>query len=316
MVNFLLKFLKNVMSFNGLSLGRIKTSIIFVLMFITLVNVMFTALYQTTSAEELVVLPNHMGRINALGYYVVYGEIENRGSSAASNIIITVTFFDASGNVIGEKIGSPFLDVLPAGAKSPFELYLSTAAASKVSSYKFDVKYTTTNPKPEKLKILSSKTQIYIDQKLSISGEIENTGDSKADIVKVAVACYDEAGRVITATETYIYEIGPHEKTNYEVVVEEWWLTKNIRSYSLYVESLEYAMIPSSYDHAPVSEISSSTSVSSQPSPTSLTTSSLTTSGSYASPALVEPSLVGVAFLTILCLSFLFYIMIKRRPSM
>jgi len=91
-------------------------------------------------------------------------------------------------------------------------VYLSTAAVSKVSSYKFDVKYTTTNPKPEKLKILSSKTQIYIDQKLSISGEIENTGDSKANTVKVVIACYDEAGRVITATETYIYEIEPHEK--------------------------------------------------------------------------------------------------------
>lgn len=213
-----------------------------------------TILLEETSADDVMILPNHYGRKNymGLGYYAVFGEIENRGSSAVAHVMITATFYDENGNKIGEEIGHPYLEVLSPGRKSPFEVLLKTAAADKVHNYELKVKYMAADPKPEKLKILSSETWVGIEKQLCIRGEIENTGDGKAVTVKIAVSCYDEADRIIAATVSYIAEIGAHKKINYTVVVPEWWITKYIRSYSLYAESMEYAMIPSNFDHIPV----------------------------------------------------------------
>jgi len=182
--------------------------------------------FEAKASGTVVVLPNHTGWRDALGYYRVSGEVENAGNGAVKDVWITATFYDAGGNMIGTANEHAYLKVLLPGRKSPFEVLLTTAAASQVHHYSLSVTATDTDPIPEGLEILSSNSYIEsISGNLVVSGIIKNVASETAHTVKVIAAS--------------------NETTSFNVMLD--WNTYRVglvSTYSLTAESLEYALVP------------------------------------------------------------------------
>ncbi|MEM2242510.1 MAG: FxLYD domain-containing protein [Candidatus Bathyarchaeia archaeon] len=204
--------------------------------------------FEAKASGTVVVLPNHTGWRDALGYYRVSGEVENAGDGAVKDVWITATFYDAGGNMIGTANEHAYLKVLLPGRKSPFEVLLTTAAASQVHHYSLSVTATDTDPIPEGLEILSSNSYIEsISGNLVVSGIIKNVASETAHTVKVIAAFYNESGYVVATVCSYLgsQDLGPNETTSFNVMLD--WNTYRVglvSTYSLTAESLEYALVP------------------------------------------------------------------------
>ncbi|MEM0358185.1 MAG: FxLYD domain-containing protein [Candidatus Bathyarchaeia archaeon] len=202
---------------------------------------------EVKAGGTVVVLPNHTGWRDALGYYRVSGEVENAGDGAVKDVWITATFYDAGGNMIGTANEHAYLKVLLPGRKSPFEVLLTTAAASQVHHYSLSVTATDACPIPEGLEILSSSSYIDISGNLVVSGIIKNVASGTAHTVKVIAAFYDESGYVVATSCSYLgsQDLGPNETTSFNVMLD-WNIYRVglVSTYSLTAESLEYALVP------------------------------------------------------------------------
>lgn len=203
--------------------------------------------FEAKASGTVVVLPNHTGWRDALGYYRVSGEVENVGNSAVKDVWITATFYDAGGNTIGTAYEHAHLKVLLPGRKSPFEVLLTTAAASQVHHYSLSVVATDTDPIPEGLEILSSSSYVDISGNRVVSGSIKNVASGTAYTVKVIAAFYNETGYVVATSYSYLssQDLGPNETASFDVVL--YWNTNRVElvaTYSLTAESLEYALVP------------------------------------------------------------------------
>lgn len=202
--------------------------------------------FEAKASGAVVVLPNHTGWRDALGYYRVSGEVKNVGNSAVKDAWITATFYDAGGNIIGTAYEHAYLKVLLPGRKSPFEVLLTTAAASQVHHYSLSVVASDADPLPEGLEILSNTLYIEISGDLVVSGVIKNVASETAHTVKVIAAFYNATGYVVATSYSYLgsQDLGPNENASFNIVLR--WNTCRVglvATYSLTAESLEYALV-------------------------------------------------------------------------
>jgi len=220
----------------------------FLLVLVFAVLLFAMRVFEVKASGLVVVLPNHTGWRDALGYYRVSGEVENIGNNAVKDAWITATFYDASGNTIGTAYEHAYLKVLLPGRKSPFEVLLTTAAASQVHHYSLSVVATDTDPIPEGLEILSSSSYIEsISGNLIVSGNIKNVASETAHTVKVIAAFYNESGYVVATSCSYLgsQDLGPNETASFDIVL--YWNTNRVplvTAYYLTAESVEYALVP------------------------------------------------------------------------
>jgi hypothetical protein len=168
--------------------------------------------FEAKADATVSVLPNHTGWLDALGYYRVSGEVENVGDNAVKDVWITATFYDSGGNMIGTAYEHAHLKVLLPGRKSPFEVLLTTAAASRVHNYTLSVVATQTDPIPEGLEILSSNCYTDIAGSLIVNGSIKNIASDTARTVKVVASFYNATGYVVATSYSYLssQDLGPN----------------------------------------------------------------------------------------------------------
>ncbi|MEM2337894.1 MAG: FxLYD domain-containing protein [Candidatus Bathyarchaeia archaeon] len=204
-------------------------------------------IFEAKAGDTVVVLPNHTGWYDAIGYYRVSGEVENSGNNAVKDVWITVNFYDSSGNMIGTAYNHAYLHVLLPGRKSPFEVLLTTAAASRVHHYSLNVVATDTDPVPEGLEILSSSSHIEISGDLVVTGSIKNIAQNTAHSVKVIAAFYNATGYVVATSYAYLssQDLGSNEIESFQMVLSSsTGRVQLVSSYSLTAESLEYSVVP------------------------------------------------------------------------
>jgi len=202
--------------------------------------------FEAKAEATVSVLPNHTGWLDALGYYRVSGEVENVGDNAVKDVWITATFYDSGGNIIGTAYNHAHLKVLLPGRKSPFEVLLTTAAASRVHNYSLSVVATQTDPIPEGLEILSSNCYIDITGSLIVNGSIKNIASDTAHTVKVVASFYNATGYVVATSYSYLssQDLGPNETATFEIILESnTGRVPLVSSYFLTAESLEYALV-------------------------------------------------------------------------
>jgi len=203
--------------------------------------------FEAKADANVSILPNHTGWRDGLGYYHVSGEVENVGDNAVKDIWITATFYDSGGNTIGTASDHAYLKVLLPGRKSPFEVLLTTAAASQVHHYSLSVVATETDPIPEGLEILSSNHYVDITGSLIVNGSIRNIASDTAHTVKVVASFYNAAGYVVATSYSYLnsQDLGSNETAIFNIILEpSTGRVSLVSSYFLTAESLEYALVP------------------------------------------------------------------------
>ncbi len=137
---------------------------------------------------------------NPPGTLWCFGEVANPGGSVLSEMVIGVNLFDANGELLASQAAYTALDVVPIGQTVPFAVpfddppasfaQYQVAAISAVPLLGKTRYALTLNP------VEVSATQIG-EQTYRVSGQLENTGTDDVESIKLVVAAYDEAGKIL-----------------------------------------------------------------------------------------------------------------------
>jgi len=202
---------------------------------------------QSVKAAAQVNILTHSGWLDSVGYYHVSGEVENTGDASASFIKITATFYDSSDTVIDTSFTFTSLDILLPGRKSPFEvLLIDTTQAAKVDHYSLSVTFSTTDPIPLGLDILSHSSYTDIIGYMHVVGEIKNVGTGSATNVQVIATFYDSGGNVVATGFTFSdpSDINAGQKAPFEIILTYTNRVALVDSYVLTAQSSQYALVP------------------------------------------------------------------------
>jgi hypothetical protein len=198
-------------------------------------------------AQDIEIL-SHSAYVDTLGYYRVFGEVQNIGSSNFTDVEITATFYNASDEVVSTAIANIPLIVLLEGQKSPFALVVASVTQSaKIDHYTLVVSdYSVfSGSKPIGLEIVSTSTSIILDY-FYVDGEIKNIGDSTASFILVVATFYNSTGHVVNVADNYAnpHTIEAGETAPFTVSPNLPDLTPLIAYYALVAESDEFTSIP------------------------------------------------------------------------
>ncbi len=160
-----------------------------------------TALPPDTVLLGLLSDHNFTDKFNTL---TIVGEVRNDSSLNVGQASITITFYDASGNIVATANGETILEVLSPREISPFIITLAKPAG--LASYSLRA---IARPVEPELKSQLAVTELkrYEDEAgfLHIKGVVKNAGNLISKRTKVAAVIYGRDGRVINVGFTYVH---------------------------------------------------------------------------------------------------------------
>lgn len=137
------------------------------------------------------------------------GEIINHSDEPVNGVSIAVTVDDADGELVTTDVGTTGLEIIPAGGVSPFKVtfwddvpedgdYSAVVNGDFANEYALESWYTDFE--------IIEHTLDYDEDDLEVvvSGRVRNTGDTKAESVKVVLTGYDEEEDVVVAETGYL----------------------------------------------------------------------------------------------------------------
>ncbi|NIO71183.1 MAG: hypothetical protein GTN71_19660 [Anaerolineae bacterium] len=163
-----------------------------------------------------------------LGFITIVGEVRNDLQMNVGKVLVTATFYNASGDVIEEASTSTMMDILLPGQRSPFALILPRPVDLWEYSLRITARPTLEQPLAG-LEVVQSHA--YEDQVgfYHVTGEVENTGQRTADRVQVIVTLYDKWGKIVNAGFVYSEPrpVRPGEKAAFDCSFNYYPLVKD-----------------------------------------------------------------------------------------
>ncbi len=149
--------------------------------------------------ETLVSVVSHRQRIDG-DYYHIVGEVKNEGGAPVEYVKVIATLYDEADKVVGVTYSYAILDAVPAAGKSPFEL--TTDRWAGAVRYEIQAQASPGELGRQGISVKSHTSSSNGDY-VSIVGEVQNSGDTDAEYVKVVVTFYDGAGAVAGVAYSY-----------------------------------------------------------------------------------------------------------------
>jgi len=152
----------------------------------------------TPSAPPLEILSSQ-SYVDA-GWYHIVGEVRNNTDDPMEFVKIIATLHDDNNNITGTDFTYTELDVIPPGGKSPFETGTDQYAGTTI--YKLQVQGDPGVLGRQDL-VISGDSSYEDYGWLHIQGEVQNTGTTPAEFVKLIVTLYDANGNVVGMDFSY-----------------------------------------------------------------------------------------------------------------
>ena len=176
----------------------------------------------------------------------VVGEIRNDLQAPVSQMAVSVTLLDESGDPIATEETRSLVNTVMPGMTSPFDLIVTGSMADQVRSYSLDIDYRVAPPKSQVIDITSSKLSRDSHDNLMITGIVTNRGEITANTVSVVATLYDDNGDVAAVARVnpepdYLRAEGD---AFFLVSVPDKMQTSGVSKYALVAESEEYAAVP------------------------------------------------------------------------
>lgn len=157
-----------------------------------------TSPMQTPDLPPLEIL-SHQSYADGDWFHIV-GEVRNNSDKPMGSVKIVATLYDSTGKMTGTDFSYAKLDVIPPGGRAPFDT--GTDKWAGTANYKLQVQGSQADLPRQDLKILSHASYEDGDW-LHVHGEVQNTGATPAESVKLVVTLYDAKGDVVGTDFTY-----------------------------------------------------------------------------------------------------------------
>lgn len=179
----------------------------------------------------------------------VLGEVKNNSGTAAKQVVITGSFYDSAGSLLGQFNATARLRVVNPGQSAPFDVrYIDPPTVSRVANYTLAVSsQQPADEKPSSMTILSSRSRLDVLGVYFIDVEARNDGEQAATTPTVVATLYDASGRVVAIGEApaerddrVVTALPPGQDAGFSVVVAERLQTYKAARYSLVADSDQY----------------------------------------------------------------------------
>ena len=183
----------------------------------------------TATPTEITLAPgwyvqNHTDFTGGGGDVHVIGEVLNNTGDNQENVELVVSFYDGTGQKVGEVIAPPVIEVLPQGVTVPFEAVLTRPSIGH-TSYDIAASGYATSLEPRRdLEVLTHSSSG--GDPYRIVGEIGNRGAALRDVdpyVQIIVTLYQSDGTVAGLGFDFIAgeDLGPGQMTTFEVAIDD-----------------------------------------------------------------------------------------------
>jgi hypothetical protein len=154
-------------------------------------------------------------------WFHIVGEVRNNSDAPMEFVKVVATLYDDTGNVTGTDFAYTELDIVLPGGKSPFET--GTDQWQGTTNYKLQIEGSQGSPPRQDIVILSHSHYTDGDW-LHVRGEVQNTGDTPAEFVKIVVTLYDAAGEVVGTDFAYteLDTVPPGSTSPFETGTDHW----------------------------------------------------------------------------------------------
>ena len=143
--------------------------------------------------------------LDLYGDLIFHGELENTNRNTKTDIEITLSFIDRSGESILEAIIPIPVNYLQSGAKYPFRFYFKDRQKYiEILKIKTGVNYKEFNKTFKGNPIVEIEDYFYRDQYLIIQGRAINLGKEKIKNLKLLCTFYNDRDKVVFIKECYL----------------------------------------------------------------------------------------------------------------
>jgi len=223
----------------------------------------FASLPPQVNATGNVIVLSHYGYFEPiLKIYWVLGEVKNVGDTPVTNVIVNITFYDATNAYINstetfilwaDPLNPPYSFVLLPGAKVPFfpVTFPQVSGSERVDHYSMTVSFDEYPAgKPVGLQISNIVCWIDDSDHVHVNGTITNTGTMVQTVTYAYATGYDLSGAPIGYSMWGEDNLGPGEAAPFDMEITVFVITipqKTLATYSITAQSSQYA-VPSEYN--------------------------------------------------------------------
>jgi hypothetical protein len=198
------------------------------------------------SAFAQVTIQNDQHYIGDDGSFHVVGEIQNNLESPLNQVSVFVTLYDEKNNVVMTKETRSLVNIIMPEMRGPFDFIFTDIKPQQIKSYSLDLDYSISEPKGQVISITSSEMSRDSHNNLIISGNVENNGETTANMVAVITTLYDKNGNVASVSRIHPEPdyLSSEDDTFFVVSVLDKKQISEVTDYTIVAESEEYAAVP------------------------------------------------------------------------
>ena len=198
-------------------------------------------------AAELFSFHNQSSYLDESRILHILGDIKNESNRPMKDIIITASFYDRNGNLLGQFQRAPSLQVINAGESSSFEIpYINQKTVDSVANYTLSATGQPAEPKAKQLRIISANSRLDLLGTYYINAAARNEGQENATNAIMIATLYDINGKVISIGKA-LAEAGPGTsdmlpgtEAPFGITITDKLQTYKTARYSLVVDSDNY----------------------------------------------------------------------------
>jgi len=171
----------------------------------------------TTGPGGVYVLPNHSSWVSSASYLHICGEVQNATEDNIWLVKVTANLFNNEGVLIDTDYTYVRLNVLPAGDKSSFEVFLPEPQGWASYEFESPTYWIKSGPLPN-LTIVSA-TGRDKGSSYEVIGQVRNDDTTIVESVQVVATLYNSAGEVVGSWYTYASTttLAPGQTSSYKV---------------------------------------------------------------------------------------------------
>jgi hypothetical protein len=202
--------------------------------------------HRVDAAASLNILPTNSGYLNDNSFYYVVGEVYNTGDSAVTDVNVSATFFNSTGEIVAEIKQPTKLSTILPNRTSPFDITLfSTVLSSTVHNYTVQiVTFSPAQDRPLGLKILSNSSSSDTNG-FRVTGTIENIGTQSTSFTRLIATYYSTTGHAIATVANVSAPsfLDVNQTAPFNILLNS-SVASQVYSYTLEAESYDYELIP------------------------------------------------------------------------